>query len=250
MPRHSTPFTEGKLAVKASLTPLLGENAIYAIDIPKLEELPTFSGEGEYNHIKFFRTIDMLQEDFHIPDEIIVGKLHSLLTRTAKKWYYKIRQDHGKHNWPWWKSQIITKWANDSWRFKMENAFESAIFNSEKDKPFTWFLKGKDILSALNPDMSDSMINMKKLKKCGGELEHAIECRCVELCSIEDYINAMEDIIIGTRIGKTWTKSPMESIITQMISREEKKPERPVVKCHECGVHPFSQHLYKKGLNQ
>ncbi|MBW0565008.1 hypothetical protein O181_104723 [Austropuccinia psidii MF-1] len=87
MPRHSTFLTEEKLSVKDSLTPFLGENVISAKDIPKLEEWPTFSGEGEYNHIEFIRTIDMLQEDFHIPDEIIVGKLHSMFTRTAKKWY-------------------------------------------------------------------------------------------------------------------------------------------------------------------
>ena len=72
----------------------------------------------------------MLQEDFHILDETIVGKLHSLFTITAKKWYDKMRQDHGKHNWSWWKSEVITKWSNNSWGFIMEAAFESAIFNS------------------------------------------------------------------------------------------------------------------------
>ncbi|MBW0564342.1 hypothetical protein O181_104057 [Austropuccinia psidii MF-1] len=123
MPRHSTPFTEEKHSVKGSLTLFLGENPICEKHIPKLEEWPTFSDEGEYNHIEFIRTIYMLQEDFHIADEIIVGKLHYLFTRTAKKWYYNLRLDHGKHDWPWWKSEIITKWANNSWRFKMENEF-------------------------------------------------------------------------------------------------------------------------------
>ncbi|MBW0562499.1 hypothetical protein O181_102214 [Austropuccinia psidii MF-1] len=151
----------------------------------------------------------MLQEDFHIPDEIIVRKLHSLFTRTAKKRYYKMRMDHGKHDWSWWKSEVITKWANNSWRFKMENAFENAIFNSEKDKPLTWFFKQKDRLSALHPDISDTMINMKILRKCGVELEHAIKSRCAEPCPTDDYINAMEDIITRTRIGKRWTKIPM-----------------------------------------
>ncbi|MBW0507208.1 hypothetical protein O181_046923 [Austropuccinia psidii MF-1] len=87
MPRHSTPLTEEELSAKESLTPLLGENVISAKDIPKLEEWPTFSGEGEYNHIEFIRNIGMLQEDFHIPNEIIVSKLHSMFTRTVKKWY-------------------------------------------------------------------------------------------------------------------------------------------------------------------
>ncbi|MBW0475220.1 hypothetical protein O181_014935 [Austropuccinia psidii MF-1] len=47
MPRHSTPLTEAKPSVKESLTPFSGENPICAKDIPKLEEWPTFSGEGE-----------------------------------------------------------------------------------------------------------------------------------------------------------------------------------------------------------
>ncbi|MBW0546776.1 hypothetical protein O181_086491 [Austropuccinia psidii MF-1] len=58
--------------------------------------------------------------------------------------------------------------------------------------------------------------------------------RC-EPCSTEDYNNAMEDIITRTRIGKTWTKIPMESKMVPKISREGRKPERPVLKCHKCG---------------
>ncbi|MBW0584519.1 hypothetical protein O181_124234 [Austropuccinia psidii MF-1] len=69
--------------------------------IPRLEEWPTFSGEGEYNHMEFMKTIDMLKEDFKIPDEYISARLHSLFTKSANKWYYKMRQDHGKHSWPW-----------------------------------------------------------------------------------------------------------------------------------------------------
>ncbi|MBW0483004.1 hypothetical protein O181_022719 [Austropuccinia psidii MF-1] len=117
----------------------------------------------------------------------------------------------------------------------MENAFESAIFNSEKDKPLTWFLKQKDILSALHPATSDSMSHMKILIKCGGELENAIKCRCLEPCSTEYYIKAMEDIIYRTRIGKTRTRVPMGSKMVSKPSREDKRPERLVVKCHKFG---------------
>ncbi|MBW0540063.1 hypothetical protein O181_079778 [Austropuccinia psidii MF-1] len=76
--------------------------------------------------------------------------------------------------------------------------------------------------------MSDSMINMKILRKCGGELEHAIKCRCVAPSSTEDYINLMEDIITRTRIVKTWTTNSIESKMVPKISREDKKPQRPV----------------------
>ncbi|MBW0548534.1 hypothetical protein O181_088249 [Austropuccinia psidii MF-1] len=78
--------------------------------------------------------------------------------------------------------------------------------------------------------MSDTMINMKILGKFGGELEHPIKCRCVEPCSTEEYINAMEDIITRTRICETWTKVPMESRMVPKICREDRKPEIPVLK--------------------
>ncbi|MBW0463679.1 hypothetical protein O181_003394 [Austropuccinia psidii MF-1] len=83
--------------------------------------------------------------------------------------------------------------------------------------------------------MSDSMINIKMLRKFGGELEHSIKCRFVEPCSAEDYINAIEDIINRTRICKTWTRVPMEAKMVSETSREDKRPERPVLKCHKCG---------------
>ncbi|MBW0568869.1 hypothetical protein O181_108584 [Austropuccinia psidii MF-1] len=83
--------------------------------------------------------------------------------------------------------------------------------------------------------MSDTMIDMKILRKCGGELEHDIKFRCVKPCSIEEYINAMENIITRTRIGKTWTKNPIESKMVSTISREDRRPEKPVLKCDKCG---------------
>ncbi|MBW0554292.1 hypothetical protein O181_094007 [Austropuccinia psidii MF-1] len=144
--------------------------------------------------------------------------------------------DHEKHDLSWWKSEVITKWANNSWGFKIENAFENSIFNSEKDKPLTWFFKQKERLSTLHPDMSDTIINMKILRKCGRELENAIKRRCVEPFSKEDYVNAMEDYIVRTRIGKTWTKIPMESKMVSKIPREDRRPEKPVLKCHKCGI--------------
>ncbi|MBW0557394.1 hypothetical protein O181_097109 [Austropuccinia psidii MF-1] len=178
----------------------------------------------------------MFKEDFNIPDEYISARLHSLFTKSAKKWYYKMRQDHGKHSWPWWKEQIISKWANDSWRFKMENSFEEAIFNIERDRPMSWFLKQKDRLTALHPDMSETMVHKRILRKCGGDLEHAIRSRCIEPCSTEDYINAMEDITTRTKIGRNWYKSPIDNKTSGKPIVKPNKPQgRLPLKCHKCG---------------
>ncbi|MBW0469207.1 hypothetical protein O181_008922 [Austropuccinia psidii MF-1] len=44
----------------------------------------------------------------------------------------------------------------------------------------------------------------------------------------------MEDIITRTRIGKTWNRIPMDFKMVPKIYREERRPERPVLKCHKC----------------
>ncbi|MBW0514524.1 hypothetical protein O181_054239 [Austropuccinia psidii MF-1] len=45
----------------------------------------------------------------------------------------------------------------------------------------------------------------------------------------------MEDIITGTRIGKTRVRVLMDSKMVSKAFREDKTPERPVLKCHKCG---------------
>ncbi|MBW0567691.1 hypothetical protein O181_107406 [Austropuccinia psidii MF-1] len=152
--------------------------------------------------MEFMKTIDMFKEDFSIPDEYINARLYYLFTKSEKKWYSKMRQDHGKHSWPWWKEQIISKCEIDSWRFKIENSFEETIFDIERYRPMSWFIKQKDRLTALNPDMSETIIHKRILIKCGDDLEHAIRSRCIEHFSTEDCINAMEDITTMTKIGR------------------------------------------------
>ncbi|MBW0540047.1 hypothetical protein O181_079762 [Austropuccinia psidii MF-1] len=51
----------------------------------------------------------------------------------------------------------------------------------------------------------------------------------------EDYLNAMEDIITRKRTGKARTREPMESKRIPKTSKEDRRPERSVLKCHKCG---------------
>ncbi|MBW0552496.1 hypothetical protein O181_092211 [Austropuccinia psidii MF-1] len=178
----------------------------------------------------------MFKEHFNIPDEYISARLHPLFTKSTKKWYYKMRQDHGKHTWTWWKDTIIPKWANDYWRLKMENSFEEAIFNNERDRPMSWVLEQKDRLTALHPDTSETMVHKRILRKCGGVPEHAIRSRSIEPFSTEDYINAMEDITTRTKIGRNWCKSPIDNKTSgKQISKPNKPQDRLPLKFHKCG---------------
>ncbi|MBW0579363.1 hypothetical protein O181_119078 [Austropuccinia psidii MF-1] len=82
LPRQSTPILDRNvLNLNNDLHHTISSNAELETvcnfkDIPRLEEWRTFSGEGEYNHIEFKKTIDMFKEDFNIPDEYISDRLH------------------------------------------------------------------------------------------------------------------------------------------------------------------------------
>ncbi|MBW0568039.1 hypothetical protein O181_107754 [Austropuccinia psidii MF-1] len=44
----------------------------------------------------------------------------------------------------------------------------------------------------------------------------------------------MEDIITRKRIGKTWTRNPVDSKIMPKTSREDRRAERPFIKGNKC----------------
>ncbi|MBW0580897.1 hypothetical protein O181_120612 [Austropuccinia psidii MF-1] len=101
---------------------------------------------------------------------------------------------------------------------------------------------------------------MKILKKCGGELEHSLRSRCIEAYPTEEYINALEDIVTRTKIGRTWKKldikSPNKPSIRKDKSKEAFKPNKSnnneQRKCHNCGGigHLANNCLKKPKINE
>ncbi|MBW0529704.1 hypothetical protein O181_069419 [Austropuccinia psidii MF-1] len=112
MPNLSTPFSHVRSAVKPKeeiKNPLITDfSHQYNNQLLKKEEHPItewlkLTGEGEYDHMSLIKTIDMLQEYYTIPDELITARLHSLFENSAKRWYYGIIQTNGKNTCSWWK---------------------------------------------------------------------------------------------------------------------------------------------------
>ncbi|MBW0523793.1 hypothetical protein O181_063508 [Austropuccinia psidii MF-1] len=146
---------------------------------PKPKKWSHLSGQGEYDHTE------------------LTG---------AHRWYIKLKPAHRNQSWTWWKTQIINKWANDAWRFKVETAFEYSKFNADKNRALPWFSQQKDRLTALYPDMSEFMIHIKTLRQYGGDLEHAVKSRTTEQSSVEDMINISEEVNARVRIGSSRVK--------------------------------------------
>ncbi|MBW0546218.1 hypothetical protein O181_085933 [Austropuccinia psidii MF-1] len=70
-------------------------------EVPKLKEWAHFSGEEEYDHREFIRGIDMITEDFELPDTLLTEQFNTLFTRSAHRWYIKLRQAHGHQSSTW-----------------------------------------------------------------------------------------------------------------------------------------------------
>ncbi|MBW0502648.1 hypothetical protein O181_042363 [Austropuccinia psidii MF-1] len=176
-------------------------------EVPKLKKWTHFSGEGEYDHMELIRGIYMIKEDFELPDRLVTAILNTLFTKSSHRWTPKLDLV---------KTQIIIKWANNSWRLKVETAVESSKFNADKDKALPWFCQQKDRLTTLYPDMSEFMIHRNILRQCGGDLEHAVKSRTTEKSSAEDIINILEEVTTRTRIGsgrvnlKAWFDTPLK----------------------------------------
>ncbi|MBW0492254.1 hypothetical protein O181_031969 [Austropuccinia psidii MF-1] len=104
------------------------------------------------------------------------------------------------------------------------------------------------------------MVYMKILKQFGGELKHSLQSRCIDPCSTEESINAVEDIVKRTKIGIKWKKldneSPNKTFINKEKPTETFKPNtcntNEQRKLHKCGgiEHLANNCLKKAKINE
>ncbi|MBW0529104.1 hypothetical protein O181_068819 [Austropuccinia psidii MF-1] len=186
-------------------------------EVPKLKEWPHFSVEGEYDHVEFIRGIDMIKEDFELPDRFVTARFQALFTKSAHRFYIKLRQAHGNQSWTCGKPKLSTNGP---------------------------MILGSSRLTALYPDMSEFMIHRKILRQCGGDLEHAVKSRTTEQSSAEDIINILEEVTTRTKIGssrvnlKTRFNTPWKDSVDKNPKENSNnikyKSADTVRKCHIC----------------
>ncbi|MBW0553100.1 hypothetical protein O181_092815 [Austropuccinia psidii MF-1] len=82
---------------------------------PEDSSWPKSSGTGEYDHMELIDYIYGLFIDVsRIPDYWITARLNTEFKGNASIGYTEMKEIHGRRNWPWWKSQIIQKYSNDT----------------------------------------------------------------------------------------------------------------------------------------
>ncbi|MBW0518237.1 hypothetical protein O181_057952 [Austropuccinia psidii MF-1] len=116
--------------------------------LPEVSTLPKFSRTGEYDHMEL---IDHIYGLFihvpRIPDYWITASLNIAFKGHASIWCKKMKEIHGRRNWPWWKSQIIQKYSNGTWIWQKTMSFENDKYSVDKDQ-YEWCL---DSLKGLKP---------------------------------------------------------------------------------------------------
>ncbi|MBW0578604.1 hypothetical protein O181_118319 [Austropuccinia psidii MF-1] len=209
-PYHQEDIKSDSILVNRARSPSQyqdGDNMYYSEkealkQIPEAASWPKFSGTGEYDCMGLIYYIDGLFIDVpSIPDYWITARLNTAFNGHASIWYTKMKEIHGRRNWPLWKSQIIQKYSNGTWIWQKIISFENDKYSVEND-PYEWCVRKSKRLKSIDPQMNIQMRNHKLLKKIPGELENAVKCRCNQNCTLDDIENTLQDIRKRTNIEK------------------------------------------------
>ncbi|KAI9628167.1 hypothetical protein KEM48_011747, partial [Puccinia striiformis f. sp. tritici PST-130] len=83
--------------------------------VPRASDWEKFNGELPYNHELWLQNIDVFVRDYYLLDYMIISRLTTILTDTAKNWYLGMRSQHEDKSWAWWKNAIRNKFGTDNW---------------------------------------------------------------------------------------------------------------------------------------
>ncbi|MBW0500392.1 hypothetical protein O181_040107 [Austropuccinia psidii MF-1] len=80
-------------------------------------------------------------------------------------------------------------------------SFENDKYSVNKD-PYEWGVRQSKRLKVIARQMNIQMRNHKLLTQMPGELEHGVNCRCNQSCTLDDIANTLKDLRKRTNIGK------------------------------------------------
>ncbi|MBW0493855.1 hypothetical protein O181_033570 [Austropuccinia psidii MF-1] len=209
-PYHQENIKKGALLVNKAISPSQyqnEDNTFYSEkedlkQLPEASSWPKLPGPGEYDHMELIYYIDRLFIDVpSISDYWITSRLNTEFKGHASIWNTEMKGIHGRRNWPWWKSQIIQEYRNGTCIWQKTMSFENGKYSVEKD-PYEFCLRQSKRLKAIDPQMNIQMRNQKLLTQIPGELEHKLNCRCNQSCTLNDIANTLPDLRKRKNIGK------------------------------------------------
>ncbi|MBW0565596.1 hypothetical protein O181_105311 [Austropuccinia psidii MF-1] len=121
-------------------------------------------------------------------------------------------------------------------------SFENDKYSVDID-PYEWCLRQSKRLKSIDPQLNIHMRNNKLLTQMPGELEHAVKCRCNQVCTLDEIENNLQDVRKRTNIGKysAYKSSGFREKETFMVEFNDRPREivEELTKkknfCHNCG---------------
>ncbi|MBW0477609.1 hypothetical protein O181_017324 [Austropuccinia psidii MF-1] len=91
--------------------------------------------------------------------------------------------------------------------------------------------------------MNIQMKNHKLFTQMPGELEHAVKCRCNQICTLDDIANTLQDVTKTTNIGKYSQfrsssfkeKQPFRVEFKEKLKEKMEEVTKKKNTCHNCG---------------
>ncbi|KNE94560.1 hypothetical protein PSTG_12111 [Puccinia striiformis f. sp. tritici PST-78] len=166
--------------------------------IPRTNEWEKFSGEYPYNHELWLKNTDVLVEDYLLLDHMVLSRMTTILTDSAKSWYLGLRDKNKDKSWAWWKNQFRIQWGTENWKSKMQHEFETDHYSYDNKKIHKWFSNQRERLRSCQPELSEYLVCEKVMRQCPGNLEHAIKSRCKKestQMSYEEMVVIAHDIL-------------------------------------------------------
>ncbi|KAH9450340.1 hypothetical protein Pst134EA_027049 [Puccinia striiformis f. sp. tritici] len=102
--------------------------------IPKTTEWEVFSGQMPYNHELWIKQIDVYAKDYLMLDAMVVSRLTTCMSGSAKSWYISHRVGNENKTWAWWKNAIENKYGTESSKLKLREEFDASRFHLNNPK--------------------------------------------------------------------------------------------------------------------
>ncbi|KAI7939001.1 hypothetical protein MJO28_014580 [Puccinia striiformis f. sp. tritici] len=102
--------------------------------IPKTTEWEVFSGQMPYNHKLWIKQIDVYAKDYLMLDAMVVSRLTTCMSGSAKSWYISHRVGNENKTWAWWKNAIENKYGTESSKLKLREEFDASRFHLNNPK--------------------------------------------------------------------------------------------------------------------
>ncbi|MBW0524559.1 hypothetical protein O181_064274 [Austropuccinia psidii MF-1] len=92
----------------------------------------------------------------------------------------------------------VQKWYSDMAKY---HVIENEKYYVDKD-PYERCVRQSKRLKSIDPQINIQMRNHNLLTQIPGELEHAVKCRCNQICTLDDIANNLQDARKRKNIGK------------------------------------------------